>query len=523
MKSKGTGARAVVIGAGFGGLAAAVRLRAMGYEVTVVEALDQAGGRARVFRQDGFTFDAGPTVITAPYLLDELFTLVGREPSDYFETMPVDPFYRILFHDGTTFDYVGDEERLLAQIAAISPRDVDGYRRLAAHAERIFDTGYTQLADQPFDRLSAMARVLPAMMRLGSHRSVYQTVSRFIRDDRLRQAFSFEPLLVGGNPFDTTSIYLLIHWLERKWGVHYAKGGTGAIVAGLVRLLHDIGVQVEFNAPVEEIEVVDGNARVVRLAGGRRLPADVVVANADPSMVYSQLIAARHRSRHTDRAVSRVRQSMSLFVAYFGVKRLHPHLAHHTIALGPRYEGLLDDVFRKRVLADDFSLYLHAPTRSDPSMAPPGHEAFYVLSPVPNTLSGIDWTRERDRYLSRIFASLEQRLIPHLRDDLVTVRTMTPHDFEETLRSRDGAAFGPEPILTQSAYFRYHNRSPDVRGLYFVGAGTHPGGGVPGVLNSAKVLERVVPRPAAAPLRLVRTGGVELKAASAPPPWASHG
>jgi phytoene desaturase len=240
-------------------------------------------------------------------------------------------------------------------------------------------------------------------------------------------------------------------------------------------------------------------------------------------MVYSQLLASRHRSRHTDRSVARVRQSMSLFVAYFGVKRLHPHLAHHTIALGPRYEGLLDDIFRKRVRADDFSLYLHAPTRSDPTMAPEGHEAFYVLSPVPNTRSGIDWEREREPYLHRILESLERRLVPNLRADLVTMRTMTPHDFEHTLRSRDGAAFGPEPILTQSAYFRYHNRSPDVRGLYFVGAGTHPGGGVPGVLNSAKVLERVVPRPAAPPLRLVRAGGVESKYAAAPAPWASHG
>ncbi|MGH7671057.1 MAG: phytoene desaturase family protein, partial [Gemmatimonadaceae bacterium] len=283
--TKGTRARAVVIGAGFGGLAAAIRLRAMGYEVTVLEALDQPGGRARVFKRDGFTFDAGPTVITAPYLLDELFALVGRDARDYFELMPVDPFYRILFHDGTTFDYVGDDERLLAQIAALSPRDVDGYRKLAAHARRIFDVGYTQLADQPFDRFSTMLRVVPQMMKLGSHRSVYGLVSRYIRDDRLRQAFSFEPLLVGGNPFSTTSIYLLIHWLERKWGVHYARGGTGAIVAALVRLLGELGVEVRCNAPVQEIEVQHGRACAVRTADGARLPCEVVVSNGDPSFV----------------------------------------------------------------------------------------------------------------------------------------------------------------------------------------------------------------------------------------------
>lgn len=518
--TKGTRARAVVIGAGFGGLAAAVRLRAMGYEVTVLEALDQPGGRARVFRRDGFTFDAGPTVITAPYLLDELFTLVGRDARDYFELMPVDPFYRILFHDGSTFDYVGDDERLLAQIAALSPRDVDGYRKLAAHARRIFDVGYTQLADQPFDRLSTMLRVVPAMIRLGSHRSVYGLVSRYIRDERLRQAFSFEPLLVGGNPFDTTSIYLLIHWLERKWGVHFARGGTGAIVAALVRLLDELGVEVRLHAPVEEIEVEHGRAAAVRTAGGERIPCELVVSNGDPSFVYTNLIGARHRRRHSDRAVARTRQSMSLFVAYFGVSRTYPGLAHHTIALGPRYEGLLDDVFRRKVLADDFSLYLHAPTRSDPTMAPPGHEAFYVLSPVPNTRSGIDWSREGDAYLDRILASLERRLLPGLRDHLVTVQTMTPRDFEHTLRSVDGAAFGPEPILRQSAYFRYHNRSPDVQGLYFVGAGTHPGGGVPGVLCSAKLLERVVPRPEA---RLSVIAGGLGEFAPAPAPRAAHG
>lgn len=519
--TKGTRARAVVIGAGFGGLAAAVRLRAMGYGVTVLEALDQAGGRARVFRRAGFTFDAGPTVITAPYLLDELFTLVGREPRDYFDLMPVDPFYRILFHDGATFDYVGDEERLLAQVAALSPRDVDGYRKLAAQARRIFDVGYRQLADQPFDRLSTMLRVVPSMVRLGSHRSVYDLVSRYVRDERLRQAFSFEPLLVGGNPFDTTSIYLLIHWLERKWGVHYARGGTGAIVAALVRLLEELGVEVRCDSPVEEIEVERGRARAVRTSAGERIPCELVVSNGDPSFVYSRLIAPRHRRRHTDRAVARTRQSMSLFVAYFGVSRTYPELAHHTIALGPRYRGLLDDVFRRKVLADDFSLYLHAPTRSDPSMAPPGHEAFYVLSPVPNTRSRIDWDRERDGYLDRILGSLEARMLPGLRDRLVTVQTMTPRDFEHTLRSADGAAFGPEPILRQSAYFRYHNRSPDVQGLFFVGAGTHPGGGVPGVLCSAKVLERVVPRPQAR-LRLL-AGGDRREFAPAPPARTADG
>jgi phytoene desaturase len=487
--------RAVVVGSGFGGLAAAVRLRVMGYEVTLLEALDQPGGRARVFRRDGFSFDAGPTVITAPYLLDELFSLAGRRMTDYVELVPVDPFYRILFHDGSTFDYVGDEARLLAEIERLSPRDVDGYRRLAAHAERIFDIGYTQLADQPFTRAADMLRVIPAMTRLESYRTVYGLVARYIKDERLRQALTFEPLLVGGNPFRTTSIYLLIHWLERKWGVHFAKGGTAAIVEGLVRLLTEMGVDVRMNAPVAEIEVERGRTTGVRTESGERFAADVVVSNADPSWVYSRMIDAKHRRKHTDRSVARKRQSMSLFVAYFGATTQYPELAHHTIVLGKRYKSLLADIFTRRRVPDDFSLYLHAPTRTDPGLAPPGHEAFYVLSPVANTRSGFDWERGAEGYFEKIVAELESRLLPGLSANLVSTSFLTPSDFERDLRSVDGAAFGPEPILTQSAWFRYHNVSEDVGGLYFVGAGTHPGGGVPGVLCSAKVLERVVPRP----------------------------
>jgi phytoene desaturase len=491
--------RTLVIGAGLGGLAAAIRLQARGHRVTVLEATDQPGGRASVFRRDGFSFDAGPTVVTAPYLLHELFALAGRDSRDYFELVPVDPFYRVEFADGSRFDYVGEEERIIAQIREMSPGDVDGYRRLAAHAERIFDVGYTRLADAPFDRLSEMLRVVPEMVRLGSYRTVYGMVSRYLRDERLRQVFTFQPLLVGGNPFNTTSIYLLIHWLERKWGVWFAKGGTTSIVKGMVRLLEEMGGEVRCDAPVEEIEVVGGRARSVRLEGGERIPADLVVANADPTHVYGKLVAARHRHRHTDRSLARRRLSMGLFVAYFGTRRTYPELAHHTILMGPRYRGLLEDIFERKKLADDFSLYLHAPTRTDPSVAPPGHEAFYVLSPVPHNDSGIDWDAEGPRYLDRILGHLEERLLPGLRDNLVTSFHVTPRYFEERLRSTKGAGFGIQPTLAQSAYFRFHNRSEDVEGLYFVGAGTHPGAGMPGVLCSAKVLDRVLPGEPARP------------------------
>ncbi len=494
---------AIVIGAGFGGLAAAVRLRALGHDVCLLEAQDQLGGRARVFEQGGFTFDAGPTVVTAPYLIAELFERVGRDPRDYYELAPVDPYYRVRFPDGDTFDYVGDEERLLEQIDRFHPPDVAGYRRLAEASRRIFEVGYQQLADVPFDRLSEMLRVVPQMLRLKSYRSVHGLVAQHIADPRLRQVFTFQPLLVGGNPFDTTSIYLLIHWLERRWGVHYPRGGTGALVRALGTLLEDIGVDLRTGTPVAEIEVEGGRAVAVHTEGGERLPCDLVVSNADPSVVYPRLIAARHRHTNTDRRVARVNQSMGLFVGYFGARGTWPDLAHHTILLGPRYRGLLDDIFHRKVLAEDFSLYLHAPGRTDPSLAPAAHDGFYVLSPVPNLRGDVDWSTAAEPYLDRILDHLDGTVLPGLRERLVTRFSVDPRYFAGALRSADGAAFGPQPVLTQSAWFRYHNRSEDIGGLYFVGAGTHPGAGLPGVLCSAKVLERILPpasRPAAMPI-----------------------
>ena len=487
------GNRAIVIGSGLGGLAAAIRLRARGWQVEVHEAMDQPGGRAAVFHRDGFTYDAGPTVVTAPYLFEELFELVGRDMRDYVELVPVDPFYRVMFPDGESFDYVGDEERLLAQIERFNPRDVEGYRRLVQHIEKIFDIGYTQLADAPFQRLTDMLRVAPDMLRLQNYRSVYGLVSKYIKDERLRQVFTFQPLLIGGNPFDTSSIYTLIHWLERKWGVHFAKGGTTSIVHGMVRLLDELGVKVHTSSPVARINVEQGRTTGITLERGETIAADLVVSNGDPSWVYENMIAPEHRRKHTDRSIARKKQSMSLFVAYFGTNRTYPDLAHHSIILGPRYKGLLNDIFNRKVLADDFSLYLHAPTRTDASLAPPGHECFYVLSPVPNELSGVDWETQADEYMDRILTFLDKTHLPGLKEHLVSSFSVDPRYFSGTLRSRHGAAFGIQPILRQSAYFRYHNKCDDIEGLYMVGASTHPGAGMPGVLCSAKVLERVLP------------------------------
>jgi phytoene desaturase len=488
--------RVIVIGSGLGGLAAAIRLRARGHEVLVLEAMDQPGGRAAVFEQDGFSFDAGPTVVTASHLFDELFALVGRDRRDYVQFVPVDPFYRVLFPDGERFDYVGEEARIVAQIERFDRRDVDGYRRLAAQARQIFDVGYTELVDRPFDRFTDMLKIVPDLVRLGCWRSMYEWVSREIHDERLRQVFTFQPLLIGGNPFRAPAIYALIHWLERKWGVEFALGGTTAIVRAMVRLLAELGVEVRLSSPVAEIEVERGRAAAVRTESGERIACAAVVSNADPATVYTKLVARRHRRWNSDFLIARKKLSMGLFVGYFGADRTWPELAHHTIILGPRYRELLEDIFERKVLAEDFSLYLHAPTRTDPSLAPPGHEAFYVLSPVPNTQAeGVDWDAIGERYFETIVAALSERHVPGLAEHIVTRRHVTPRYFEATLRSYGGAAFGPEPRLTQSAYFRYHNASEDVRGLYFVGAGTHPGAGMPGVLCSAKVLERVMPEP----------------------------
>lgn len=485
--------RVVVIGAGLGGLAAAVRMACKGHRVTLVDRLPTLGGRARTFRRDGFVFDAGPTVIKAPFLLDELFALAGRRREDYVEMLPVDPFYRVRFSDGLTFDCCGDLDRTLAQVRAISPRDEKGFLDLLAMSERIFEKGFTELSDVPFDSVMDMVRIVPAMARLRSDLTVWQMVSRYVRDDHLRQAFSFHPLLVGGNPFRTTSIYLLIHYLERKWGVWFPKGGTGAMIAALGRLLEELGVDVRLSAEVEEIEVTQGAARGVRLAGGARLPADVVVSNGDPAWVYKRLVAPEHRRHDTDRAIDRKRFSMGLFVVYFGSKQRYPDLAHHTILLGPRYRELISDIFDRKVLARDFSLYLHAPTRTDPALAPPGHDCFYALSPVPNLDAGIDWDEAGPRYRDAILQSLDETVTPGLTGNLTAVDHVTPRYFREDLLSSRGAGFSIEPVLTQSAWFRFHNRSEDVRGLYLVGAGTHPGAGVPGVLCSARVLDRLVP------------------------------
>jgi phytoene desaturase len=485
--------RAVVIGSGFGGLAAAVRLGARGYRVTVLEQLDAAGGRAYVFRQDGFVFDAGPTIITAPFLFEDLWRLCGRRFADDVELRPVRPFYRIRFDDGEILDCSDDDQAMLRQIERIAPADAKGYRDFLTASEAIYDVAFARLAHVPFDSPADMLRLAPELLRLKSYRSIYGLAASFVKNPRLRFALSFHPLFVGGNPFKTTSIYGLIAFLERRWGVHCALGGTGSIVKGLVSLIEGQGNEIRYGARVTSILLAGRRARGVRLESGEEISSDIVVSNADSAATYRDLLPAALRRRWSNRKIAAAQYSMSLFMWYFGTSRQYPDVPHHTILVGPRYRELLKDIFTRKVLAEDFSLYLHRPTASDPSLAPPGCDAFYVLSPVPHLDADVDWHLRAERYRLAISRHLSLTLLPGLANFVVSSRIMTPLDFRDRLLSYKGAAFGLAPSLSQSAWFRPHNRSEDVEGLYLVGSGTHPGAGLPGVLSSARVLDTVVP------------------------------
>ncbi len=480
----------IVIGSGFGGMGAANRLAALGHHVEIFEARDKPGGRGYTYAVNGFKFDGGPTVITAPFMFDDIFAAAGKSRADYFQFLPVDPFYRIFNHEGKQFDYNNNPEFIYEEIRKWAPEDVENYKRFIGTTKAIFDKGFMELADKPFLKIGDMLKVAPDLIKLQSYLTVYQYVSKFVKNDFLRQVFSFHPLLVGGNPFDTTSIYAMIHYLEREWGVHYAVGGTGAIVDGMLKLFAEMGGQIHYNAVVEEI-LVDEKRKVrgVRLKNGEIHQADVVVSNADVAFTYKNLIASEYRRKYTDRKIDSLAYSMSLFVIYFGTKKryLDSRLAHHNIILSDRYKPLLNDIFNKKVLAEDFSLYLHMPTITDPSMAPEGMESFYVLSPVPHLGSGIDWKKEAKPYRDKIMQFLEDHYLPDLQENLVAEHYIDPLHFQNTLNSHLGAAFSVKPILTQSAWFRPHNQSEEFDNLYFVGAGTHPGAGLPGVLSSAKI------------------------------------
>jgi len=493
---------AIVVGAGFGGIAAALRLRAKGYRVTLIDRTGMLGGRAQVFERDGFRHDAGPTVVTAPFLFDELFELFGKRREDYVNFVPLKPWYRFYFdEDGSIFDYGGTIEETKAEMARFDPADAEGYDRLLEHSRKLFDAGFTELADKPFHDPLMMGRQIPRLVTLGSYRTVWDFVCKHFRSPKIRQALSIQPLLVGGSPFDTTSIYGLIHYLERKWGVFFAMGGTGALVRALGRLMQEEGIEIRLNTTASSIIVENRRARGVLLDSGEKIAADIVVSNADAMHLYRNMLprealslSARLKERHA-------RLSMGLYVLYFGTTRQYPDVAHHTIWLGRRYKELLDDIFKRKILANDFSLYVHRPTATDASFAPAGCDSFYVLCPVPNLLGNVAWEYEGRLLRDRIVAALDRTILPGLKQTIVSDFFMTPEDFARNYLSVAGAGFSIAPHFTQSAWFRFHNKAEGIDGLYLTGAGTHPGAGMPGVLCSAKVIDRLIPAAYEAGLR----------------------
>ena len=484
--------KSIIIGSGFGGIAAALRLKAKNHSVTLIEKHYDLGGRARVFKKNGFTFDAGPTVITAPYLIEELFQLFNKKPEDYIKLTPLKTWYRFIYEDGDQFDYSGDEEEMKKQIREINEDDVKGYEKLVKFTKKIFDKGFMELADVPFDKPLVMMKQLPSLLKLKSYKSVYSLVSEYVKNEKLRRMLSMHPLLVGGNPFTTTSIYGLILYLEKKWGIHYSMGGTGNIIKGLEKLMIEEGIEIIKGQEV--INIISKNNKIerIKLNNQKEINTDNVICNADPPAVYERLLNQSKTNSLFKWKQKRMEYSMGLFVYYFGTKKTYPNVEHHTIKFGDKYKEHLNDIFDKKKLNNDISYYLHRPSATDKSMAPEGNDCFYVLVPVPNNQSEINWETEGDKMKNLVIDKMENTLLPNLRENIIEDFYLTPNYFEKELNTKFGSGFSIQPKFTQSAYFRFHNKSEICDGLYFVGAGTHPGAGVPGVLSSAKVLDKII-------------------------------
>ena len=483
----------IVIGSGFGGIAAALRLKAKGHQVKLIEKHPDLGGRARVFKKNGFIFDGGPTVITAPYLINELFELFKKDPKNYIELSPLKIWYQFIFEDKSKFNYSGDEANMVKQIEDISKDDVEGYQKLVSFTKKIFDKGFTELADVPFDKPFVMMQQLPALLKLKSYKSVYSLVSSFIKNEKLRRMLSMHPLLVGGNPFTTTSIYGLILYLEKKWGIHYSMGGTGNIIKGLEKLMLEEGIDIIKNSEVTEIISKSNKITGIKLNNQEIIEAENVVCNADPPAFYEKMLKKNGQGSFIfNWKKKRMEYSMGLFVYYFGTKKVYENVEHHTIKFGNKYKEHLEDIFNNKKLNNDISYYLHRPSATDKSMAPEGNDCFYVLVPVPNNQSKIDWQTEGENMKNLVIDKMEKDLMPNLRENIVADFYLTPDYFEKELNTKFGSGFSIQPKFTQSAYFRFHNKSEIYDGLYFVGAGTHPGAGVPGVLSSAKVLDKLL-------------------------------
>ena len=485
--------KACVVGAGFGGLALAVRLQSAGVATTLVEARDKVGGRAYVWEREGFTFDAGPTVVTDPDCLRELWSLSGQTMADDVELMPVNPFYRLNWPDGTNFDYSNDEPALRREIARLSPQDLSGYEEFVRYSAGVFHEGYVKLGHEAFLDFSSMVKSAPALARYQAWRSVYSMVSSFVKDERLRQALSFHTLLVGGNPMTTSAIYALIHKLEKDGGVWWTRGGTNRLAQGMAALFQRLGGELRLGDKALRIHTLGDHVTEVETQSGWRQRFDAVASNGDLMHTYATLLGESPRGQAMAKSLGRKRFSPSLFVVHFGLEGTWPGIPHHMILFGPRYKGLLDDIFEHGVLPRDFSIYLHHPTVTDPSMAPPGKSTFYALVPVANMGKlPIDWAEVGPELERRVLAEVGRRLIPDLEDRVVTKFHYAPPDFERDLGAFRGNAFSLEPLLTQSAFFRGHNRDDKLKNFYLVGAGTHPGAGLPGVVGSAKATAKLM-------------------------------
>ena len=485
--------KVVVVGSGFGGLASALRLRAKGYDVTLLEKHSDLGGRARVFKKDGFIYDGGPTVITAPYLFEELFSLFNKKISNYVKIVPLNLWYRFIFNDGKTFDYSGDEASMEKEIKKFSNTDLKGYKNLVNFTEKIFNKGFTDLSDKPFNKFTFMLQQIPALLNLKSYKSVYSLISNYISNENLRRVFSMHPLLVGGNPFTTTSIYALILFLEKKWGIHYSMGGTGSVVKALEKLMNEEGVKIKKNSEVTEIITNNKNVKGVKINNSSIINCDYIVCNSDPPNVYENLIKSQNNYNFLfKQKMKRMDYSMGLFVYYFGSKKQYKEVAHHTICFGKSYKDHLNKIFEKKTLSDDISYYLHRPSATDTDMAPNGQDAFYVLVPVPNNLSGINWSKEGEKFKNLVLDKMNESVLPGIKQNVVSDFSLTPDYFEKDLATLHGSGFSIQPKFSQSAYFRFHNQSEVFKNLYFVGAGTHPGAGMPGVISSAKVLDKIL-------------------------------
>ena len=484
---------AIVIGSGFGGIASAIRLKAMNYDVTLIEKNSDLGGRARTFVRNGYTYDAGPTVITAPYLIEELFLLFKKNIKDYVKIIPLKIWYQFIFSDLSKFNYSGNEEDNITEITKINPNDIDGFKKLIKLSEKIFNKGYLELSDKPFSKFTFMLKQIPSLILLKSYLSVYTLVSKFLKNEKLRKIFSVHPLLVGGNPFSTTSIYTLILFLEKKWGVHYALGGTGKIISALEKLMNEIGIKIIKNDEVTRIITDKKIVTGVVTKNNKTINSKIVICNADPPFVYKYLLDEKQNNFLFKNKIKRMNYSMGLFVYYFGSKKKYNNVEHHSIYFGDSYKELLNQIFDKKILNDDISFYLHRPTATDPTMAPDNKDCFYVLVPVPNNLSNINWSEEGERFKKIIIKKLSSTLLPGIEEFIEEDFYITPDYFENELKTLHGSGFSIQPKFSQSAYFRFHNKSEIYNGLYFVGAGTHPGAGIPGVLSSAKILDKIIP------------------------------